>query len=103
MVCTLARDAFSRKTEYVYRKGMVGLALQGSNIHLEGIVSQGCRPIGGTYRITQANANVILEVEDLDGLTRSSPLEALTRDVNSMPAEDRPLVQTSLTCALAGR
>ena len=40
MVCTLTRDALASKADYVYKKGMVGLVLQGDNIHLEGIVSQ---------------------------------------------------------------
>ena len=44
-----------------HREGVVGVVLTG-NIHIETVVSQGCRPIGETYIVTKAKDNIIHEV-----------------------------------------
>ena len=88
-----------------YSEEIVGLALSG-NIVIETIVAQGCRPIGHPYRVTQAESNIVLEVEtpsaDSEPETkfsvsvRLSPLEALQDLVQELSEEDRQLAQHSL-------
>lgn len=42
-------------------EGAVGVALSG-DLHVEGVVSQGCRPIGRPFVVTRAERNVVLEL-----------------------------------------
>ena len=44
-----------------FRAGAVGLAMRGP-IEVASVVAQGCRPAGGTWRITKAQRNIVLEV-----------------------------------------
>lgn len=53
--CALIRD------DKVERRGLVGLNMHG-RIHVENIVSQGCRAVGPAFVITKAKNNVILEL-----------------------------------------
>src|SRR6185369_1525886 len=45
----------------VFRSGGVGLSLRG-NLHVDTVVSQGCRPFGPTMVVTKAKGNLILEL-----------------------------------------
>lgn len=45
----------------VYSEGAVGIAFGGS-VALTPLVSQGCRPVGPSYVVTQAERNIILEL-----------------------------------------
>ena len=47
--------------ETQYSEGVVGAVLTGK-VHIETVVSQGCRPIGETYIVTKAQENIIYEV-----------------------------------------
>lgn len=52
--------------------GAVGVALVG-DVEIAPVVAQGCRPIGPTFRVTQATRNVLVE---LDGATAVTRLDA---------------------------
>lgn len=92
--------------EQLYREGAIGVALSG-DIKVETIVAQGCRPIGQPYRVTDAERNVVLQVEeqlasaDLDQLPATgqeqTPLEALQSVVDTLDEEDRALAQHALS------
>jgi small ligand-binding sensory domain FIST len=45
----------------VFRSGGVGVSLKG-NLHVDTVVSQGCRPFGPTMVVTKARANMIFEL-----------------------------------------
>lgn len=91
----------------LYREGTVGVALSG-NIVLETIVAQGCRPIGHPYRVTQGERNIVLGLEEQDGVNITSgtacqqtPLEVLRNLIQSLSEEDRMLAQHSLFVGVA--
>lgn len=96
----------------MHRYGTVGVALSGQII-LETIVAQGCRPIGQPYLITEAERNIVLELEEESDITpvtagRSSrvsqkrtPLEVLQNLIQSLDDEDRELAQHSLFIGVA--
>lgn len=71
------------------RQGLVGVALSGP-VRIETVVSQGCRPIGKPLTVTQAQRNVI---EELDG---SKPYEVLKKTYMEAPAEEQELMQQGL-------
>ncbi len=97
--------------DQLYQGGTVGVALSG-NIVLEAIVAQGCRPIGQTYRVTQGERNILLQLEEQSvegqsesdaiacGVTRT-PLEALQSLIQSLSEEERVLAQNSLFVGVA--
>lgn len=62
--------------------GGLGLSLSG-RIHLEAVVSQGCRPIGPTMVVTKARDNVILE------LGGRKAVDTLRRVAEDLPASQR--------------
>jgi small ligand-binding sensory domain FIST len=72
----------------VLSHGAVGAHLPGAEIHP--LVSQGCRPIGNPYTITQADGNVIYQLGGLPPLTR---LQKLAR---ALPDRDRELLTKGL-------
>jgi small ligand-binding sensory domain FIST len=72
----------------VLSHGAVGAYLPGTEIHP--LVSQGCRPIGNPYTITQAEGNVIYQLGGLPPLTR---LQKLAR---ALPDRDRELLTQGL-------
>jgi len=74
--------------------GGVGVLLHG-NVPLRSIVSQGCRPIGPTFVVTQAQRNVIFE---LGGKAALSRLEETYAGLNE---HDRKLIQQGLHVGLA--
>jgi small ligand-binding sensory domain FIST len=91
----------------LYREGTVGVALTG-NIVLETIVAQGCRPIGKTYRVTNGERNILLELAEQDSgdfsnsneRSRTS-LEVLRDLIESLSEADRQLAQHSLFVGIA--
>ena len=85
----------------LYRQGVVGVALSG-NITLETIVAQGCRPIGETYRVTQGERNVIVEMESIEGNSSPRPpLTILQNLMQDLDESDRQLAQHSLFMGIA--
>ncbi len=63
----LASGEFSEQLTQLYLNGEVleegGVALSvGGNIALEGVISQGCTPIGETWTLTKVEQNVIQEI-----------------------------------------
>ncbi|MEB3273375.1 MAG: FIST signal transduction protein [Prochlorothrix sp.] len=81
-------------------EGTIGLALRG-NICLKTIVAQGCRPIGSVLRVTEAQRNVLTQVQVGEGNEDMTPLEALQEIVESLDPADRQLVQSSLFMGIA--
>ncbi|MGK7909216.1 MAG: FIST N-terminal domain-containing protein [Synechococcus sp.] len=77
----------------LHRSGSVGVALSG-NISVEAVVAQGCRPIGQIAQVSQAERNVVLQLDE------QPPLEALQAMVNTLSEGDRQLVRTSLFVGL---
>lgn len=64
----------------VLREGAVGAALGGA-IHLEAVVSQGCRPVGEHLRVTEAQQNIILKLGGRPALEKLQELmESLSDD-----------------------
>ena len=70
----------------VYHEGAVGVAMTG-DIAMDTIISQGCRPIGQRYVITQAEENIIAR------LGSRPALEVLHEVLSSLSAADRELAQ----------
>jgi small ligand-binding sensory domain FIST len=89
-------------------EGTIGIALSG-NIILDTIVAQGCRPIGPSFRVTQAERHIALEVEEIvepfneDGETSHpiTPLEALEDLLQDLEEADRALAQQGLSVGIA--
>jgi small ligand-binding sensory domain FIST len=75
--------------EEIRRDGAVVMALSGP-VEIDVIVSQGCRPIGRPYRISDARDNVIL------GLDRSPPLDELRKLVEDLPSDERELLRNGI-------
>ncbi len=73
----------------VHRDGAVGVRLP-SSITVRTFVSQGCRPIGDSFVVTNAERNVLY------GLGGRTPLERLRETVNAMAPPDRELVTRGL-------
>ncbi len=92
--------------DQLYREGAIGVALSG-DITVETIVAQGCRPVGQPYRVTDAERNVVLQVEEQlaplepEQLPQTgkeqTPLEALQSVVDTLDDEDRVLAQHALS------
>jgi len=61
----------------VRRSGGIGISLSG-DLHLEGVVSQGCKPIGPTMVVTKARDNVI---QQLGGKRAVDMLKEVVRDL----------------------
>lgn len=77
------------RNDQMFSEGMVGLSLSGP-LRVETIVSQGCRPIGSPLVVTKSHDNVI---EHLGG---KPALAALQQVVESMPPDERDLLQNGL-------
>lgn len=78
----------------LHRVGTVGVALSG-NIAVDSLVAQGCRPIGTSLRVTKAERNIAIALDD------RPPLEVLQDIVRDLSPEDRELARTSLFVGLA--
>ncbi len=70
----------------VQREGVVGVALSGA-IHVETVVSQGCRPVGKPFIITKAERNVIHQ------LSGRPALEVLNQAYAEAPTSDQKLMR----------
>ena len=82
---------------------MVGVALSG-NITIDAIVTQGCRPIGPTFRVVEGDRNVVTRVAaqvSPDEAEVQTPLEALQELFQDLDETDRQLAQESLFIGLA--
>jgi small ligand-binding sensory domain FIST len=73
----------------LFRQGMVGAAIWG-DVTIDGVVAQGCRPIGTALQISQSDRNIILSIEN------RPPLETLQEIVNGLSESDRELAEHSL-------
>lgn len=49
--------------EHMLTAGAVGVSL-GGDVHIDTVVSQGCRPIAAPFTVTKAHQNVILELDN---------------------------------------
>jgi small ligand-binding sensory domain FIST len=63
-------------------QGAVGLLL-GGNVRVRTVVSQGCKPIGSPYIVTEVRQNVVFE------LAGKPPLVRLREILSKLPPEDR--------------
>jgi small ligand-binding sensory domain FIST len=77
------------RNNQVFDEGFVGLSLSGP-VHVQTVVSQGCRPIGRPMVITKSHDNVI---EQLGG---RPALEALRETVNAAGPQDESLLANGL-------
>ncbi|MEO0853968.1 MAG: FIST C-terminal domain-containing protein, partial [Cyanobacteria bacterium J06648_11] len=77
----------------LYRLGTVGVGMAG-NIAVDSLVAQGCRPIGEPLRVTKAERNVMVTLDD------RPPLEVLQDTLRELSPEDRELARTSLFVGL---
>ena len=66
--------------DQILRQGLVGISLTG-NVRVSTVVSQGCRPIGNTFVVTKAEANVIYELGGKDAY-------AVLKEVHSLAGSD---------------
>jgi small ligand-binding sensory domain FIST len=82
-------DALLLTADGVRDQGCVGVAIGGS-VRIDPVVSQGCRPVGKHFVITQAQRNVILK---LGGKPALAQLRSVFTDVG---ARDRELMQHAL-------
>lgn len=73
----------------VYAEGLVGVALWGDLV-VDGVVAQGCRPIGHPLFVTRARDHLLTE---LDG---RPPMEVLRALYDAASPRDRALMQSSL-------
>lgn len=74
---------------FLHDEGLVGIALTG-NIQIDTVVSQGCRPIGKHFIITDGEHNIIRQ------LGGCPAVEALHDVITSLPEIDRKLLQRGL-------
>ena len=77
-----------------HRFGAVGVVVRGPG-QVRSVVSQGCRPIGETMVVTEAEANVVR------GLGGRRALEVLQETVESLDESDRQLVGRGLHLGVA--
>lgn len=73
----------------IVQRGAVGVALAGE-FEADILVSQGCRPIGEPLKVTKAERNVMLELDDENALNQ------LRDTVDTLSDEDRELLQHGL-------
>ena len=71
------------------QSGGIGLTISG-DIDIDCVVSQGCRPIGSTFRVTKVEGNVILE------LGGKPALQVLNEVAHEMSEDERSLLQGGL-------
>lgn len=75
--------------DQIYSSGTIGVAFSGA-LSADVIVSQGCRPIGAPYTVTEAEDNIIYTLE------RIIPEVHLENLIRSLSDEDQVLVQNGL-------
>lgn len=81
-------------TDGVREGGAIGVVLEGG-IEVRSVVSQGCRPVGKPWVVTDGESNVIKK------LGGKSALEALMRTMQEMEEADRQLFQQAPFVGLA--
>ncbi|MEM9485115.1 MAG: FIST N-terminal domain-containing protein [Cyanobacteria bacterium P01_F01_bin.116] len=89
--------------QQLYRQGVIGVTLSG-NITIDAVVAQGCRPIGPTFRVVEADRNVVTKVAaqvPQSETADQTPLEALQELFQELDETDRQLAQESLFIGLA--
>lgn len=72
-----------------FASGAVGVALAG-DLEIDIVVSQGCRPFGRTFTVTEAKDNVIVSLEG------ESPLKHIQNLVAQLSEEDQALLKNGL-------
>ena len=72
-----------------FNAGAVGVALSG-DLQIDVIVSQGCRPFGPTFTVTQVEGNVI------SGLNDQPPLAQIDQLIEQLSEKDRELLRNGL-------
>ncbi len=82
------KNALIRDGEVVH-DGAIAVAFAG-DVNVDIIVSQGCRPVGPTFRVTSVRDNVIM---DLEGQT---PFERLLALLTELSQEERELLRNGL-------
>lgn len=75
--------------DHTYRQGVVGVALAGP-ITVDAIVSQGCRPVGPLFEITDGDTNVI---KALDG---KPAMEQIQDVIEALSDDDKMLLTNGL-------
>jgi len=75
--------------DQIYGEGVVGVGLGGA-LRVDGVVSQGCRPVGEPMVITKAEGTSILE------LARRPALEVVQEVLAELPEQERQLVEHGL-------
>ncbi|WP_184545136.1 FIST signal transduction protein [Streptosporangium becharense] len=78
----------------VHTEGAVGVLLSGP-VNVSTVVSQGCRPIGPTMAVTEAEDNILLELAGQPALAR------LEEIVSALDEDDRDLVASGLQIGVA--
>jgi small ligand-binding sensory domain FIST len=78
----------------VYDSGAVGLLLGGA-VEARTVVSQGCRPIGPTMVVTDAQRNLLLGLANVPAFTK------LAEIVSDLPPEEQELVANGLQLGIA--
>jgi small ligand-binding sensory domain FIST len=74
--------------------GAIGVALEG-DVEVRSVVSQGCRPIGQPWVVTDCEANVLRK------LGGKPAMEVLVRTLRDLPPEDQQLFQSAPFMGLA--
>ena len=78
----------------VYREGAIGVALSG-NVVIDTVVAQGCRPIGRPMRVTEAQGNLLVKLDD------QPALEALQATYEALAEDEQALARRNLFLGLA--
>jgi small ligand-binding sensory domain FIST len=73
----------------VHKDGLVGVGL-GGPVQVDVIVSQGCRPIGPVFEVTNASNNII------DSLGGAPPMERIGAVLEALDESDRELLRNGL-------
>lgn len=72
--------------DHIFNSGVIGVSFAGP-LEVDCVVSQGCRPVGPTFTITQGHDNIIEALDD-------QPAMAAVRGMMSgLPLADRELIQ----------
>jgi small ligand-binding sensory domain FIST len=79
----------------VMRTGAVGVSLSGSGLHVDTVVSQGCRPFGPPMIVTRAKANMIFE------LSGKPAVAAIQEAVETLGDDPRESLKGGLFLGLA--
>jgi small ligand-binding sensory domain FIST len=74
--------------DQIFTSGLVGVSFAG-NVHIDTVVSQGCRPVGETHVITRGHRNVI---EELGG---KPALEIIHHMIATLSQADRALLESN--------